>query len=95
VNAIDEAQVLARKIPGISDETLSRACCPHRRRSDVDLDTIGLQWLLVAQTKMSTTTAGELARIIYENKTAPRTGRWLRHQDRAGTDRQGRLRNGA
>ena len=33
-----------------------------------DVDTIGLQWLLVAQSKMSTTTAGDLARIIYENK---------------------------
>jgi hypothetical protein len=35
---------------------------------DDDVDTIGLQWLLVAQSKMSTTTAGELARTIYENK---------------------------
>ena len=35
---------------------------------DDDVDTIGLEWLLVAQSKMSTTTAGDLARIIYENK---------------------------
>jgi hypothetical protein len=35
---------------------------------DDDLDTIGLQWLLVAQSRMSTTTAGELARAIYEDK---------------------------
>src|SRR3979409_226103 len=35
---------------------------------DDDLDTIGLQWLLVAQSKMSTSTAGDLARTIYENK---------------------------
>jgi hypothetical protein len=39
VNAIDEAQVLARKIPGISDETLSRACCPHRRRFPTSIST--------------------------------------------------------
>ena len=36
---------------------------------DDDLDTIGLQWLLVAQSRISTGTAGELARIIYENKS--------------------------
>jgi hypothetical protein len=35
---------------------------------DDDLDTIGLQWLLVAQSRMSSTTAGDLARTIYENK---------------------------
>ena len=33
-----------------------------------DVDTIGLQWLLVAQSKLPTTTIGDLARIIYENK---------------------------
>jgi hypothetical protein len=36
---------------------------------DDDLDTVGLQWLLVAQSRMSTTTSGDLARIIYENKS--------------------------
>jgi hypothetical protein len=35
---------------------------------DDDLDTIGLQWLLVAQSRMSSATAGDLARTIYENK---------------------------
>jgi hypothetical protein len=65
VNAIDEAQVLARKIPGISDETLSTGMLSSSPQIPNDeLDTIGLQWLLVAQTKISTTTAGELARII-------------------------------
>ncbi len=33
-----------------------------------DIETIGLEWLLVAQSKLSTTTVGDLARIIYENK---------------------------
>src|SRR4029079_8206969 len=33
-----------------------------------DLDTVGLEWLLVAQSRLSTTTPSELARIIYENK---------------------------
>ena len=35
---------------------------------DDDVDTIGLQWLLVAQSKLSPTTAEHLARAIYENK---------------------------
>jgi len=33
-----------------------------------DLDTIGLQWLLVAQSRISTTNAADLARVVYENK---------------------------
>jgi hypothetical protein len=33
-----------------------------------DLDTVGLEWLLIAQSKLSTTTVSDLARIIYENK---------------------------
>jgi len=33
-----------------------------------DVDTIGLEWLLVAQSRLSTTTVSDLARIIYENK---------------------------
>src|SRR5260370_22414638 len=35
---------------------------------DDDISSIGLQWLLVAQSRISTTSAGELARTIYENK---------------------------
>ncbi|MEY9179799.1 hypothetical protein ABIG06_001423 [Bradyrhizobium sp. USDA 326] len=37
---------------------------------DDDLDTTGLECLLVAQSRMATSTAGELARTIYENKSA-------------------------
>jgi TRAP-type uncharacterized transport system substrate-binding protein len=71
LNAIDEAKALARKIPGISEETLSTGMLSSSPEiPDDDLDTIGLQWLLVAQSRMSTTTAGDLARIIYENKSA-------------------------
>ena len=33
-----------------------------------DLDTVALQWLLVAQSRLSTAIAGNLARAIYENK---------------------------
>ena len=34
-----------------------------------DLDTIGQEWLLVAQSRLPTATVADLARIIYENKT--------------------------
>jgi TRAP-type uncharacterized transport system substrate-binding protein len=69
VNAIDESKALARRNPGISEETLATGMLSSTTAiPDDDLDTIGLQWLLVAQSRMSTTTAGELARTIYENK---------------------------
>jgi TRAP-type uncharacterized transport system substrate-binding protein len=69
LNAIDESKALARRNPGISEETLAKGTLSSAPPiPDDDLDTIGLQWLLVAQSRMSTTTAGELARTIYENK---------------------------
>lgn len=71
LNAIDEAKTLARKFPGISDETLTAGTVSASPQiPNDDLDTIGLEWLLVAQSRMSPTTAGELARIVYENKSA-------------------------
>ena len=71
LNAIDEAKTLARKFPGISGETLTAGTLSTSPQiPDDDLDTIGLEWLLVAQSRMSPTTAGELARIVYENKSA-------------------------
>jgi TRAP-type uncharacterized transport system substrate-binding protein len=70
LNAIDEAKALERKIPGISEETLTTGMLSSSPEiPDDDLDTVGLQWLLVAQSRMSTTTSGDLARIIYENKS--------------------------
>lgn len=71
LNAIDEAKALARKFPGISSETLTAGTLSASPEiPDDDLDTIGLEWLFVAQSKMSVATAGELARIVYENKPA-------------------------
>jgi TRAP-type uncharacterized transport system substrate-binding protein len=68
LNAIDSAKALARKIPGISEETLSAGTVSAAPQiPDDDLDTIGLQWLLVAQSKMAISTATDLARVIYEN----------------------------
>jgi TRAP-type uncharacterized transport system substrate-binding protein len=70
LNAIDEAKAIARRIPGISSETLETGTLSSAPAiPDDDLDTIGLQWLLVAQSRISTGSAGELARIIYENKS--------------------------
>ncbi|MEY2395461.1 MAG: hypothetical protein QOF94_1806 [Acidobacteriaceae bacterium] len=69
LNAIDEAKALARRNPAISEETLAKGMLSSSPPvPDDDLDTIGLQWLLVAQSRMSSSTAGELARTIYENK---------------------------
>jgi TRAP-type uncharacterized transport system substrate-binding protein len=70
LNAIEAAKALARKFPGISEETVETGMLSSSPEiPDDDLDTIGLQWLLVAQSKMTTTTAADLARIIYENKS--------------------------
>jgi TRAP-type uncharacterized transport system substrate-binding protein len=69
LNAIDESKALARRNPGISEETMATGTLSSAPAiPDDDLDTIGLQWLLVAQSRMSTGTAGALARAIYENK---------------------------
>jgi TRAP-type uncharacterized transport system substrate-binding protein len=69
LNAIDESKSLARKNPAISEETLATGMLSSSPAiPDDDLDTVGLEWILVAQSKMSTGTAGELARTIYENK---------------------------
>lgn len=71
LNAIDEAKALARKFPGISAETLTAGTLSASPEiPDDDLDTIGLEWLLVTQSRMSVSTAGDLARIVYENKSA-------------------------
>jgi TRAP-type uncharacterized transport system substrate-binding protein len=70
LNAIDESKALARRNPGISEETLATGMLSSAPLiPDDDLDTIGLQWLLVAQSRMSSSTAEDLARTIYENKT--------------------------
>jgi TRAP-type uncharacterized transport system substrate-binding protein len=69
INAIDEAKALARRNPGLSEETLATGMLSSAPAiPDDDLSTIGLQWLLVAQSRMSTSIAGDLARTIYENK---------------------------
>ena len=52
LNAIDEAKAIARRIPGISSETLETGTLSSAPAiPDDDLDTIALQWLLVAQSR--------------------------------------------
>jgi TRAP-type uncharacterized transport system substrate-binding protein len=70
LNAIDAAKAMARKLPGITAETVETGMLSSSPEiPDDDVDTIGLEWLLVGQARMSTTTAGDLARVIYENKS--------------------------
>src|ERR1700712_5151472 len=69
LNAIDAAKALARKYPALSEETLSTGTLSAAPAiPDDDLTTVGLEWLLVAQSRLSTTTMSDLARLIYENK---------------------------
>jgi TRAP-type uncharacterized transport system substrate-binding protein len=69
INAIDEAAALNRRNPGIAEETLATGMLSSTPQiPDDDLDTVGLQWLLVAQATLPSNTAGDLARSIYENK---------------------------
>ncbi len=77
LNPIEEAKALAHKIPGVSEETVPAGMLSSSPEiPDDDVDTIGLEWLLVAQSRMSATAAGDLARLIYENKAqlAPNDG---------------------
>jgi TRAP-type uncharacterized transport system substrate-binding protein len=70
VNAIDAAKSVARKLPGVTDETVEAGMLSSSPEvPDDDVDTIGLQWLLVGQSKITTSTAVDLARVIYENKS--------------------------
>jgi hypothetical protein len=69
LNAIESAKAMARKYPAISEETIATGMLSASPAiPDDETETIGLQWLLVAQSKLSTTTVSDLARIIYENK---------------------------
>ena len=52
LNAIDAAKALASKYPALSEETMATGMLSAARQiPDEDLDTIGLEWLLVAQSK--------------------------------------------
>jgi len=70
LNAIDAAKPLTRKYPLLSEETIaSGTLSASPPLPEEDVETVGLQWLLVAQSTLSTATVSDLARIIYENKS--------------------------
>jgi len=69
LNAIDAAKALARKNPALSEETISAGMLSASPAiPEDDVETIGLEWLLVANSRLSAVTAGDIARTIYENK---------------------------
>ena len=69
LNAIDAAKPLTRKYPVLSEETIaSGTLSASPAIPEEDVETVGLQWLLVAQSTLPKATVSDLARIIYENK---------------------------
>jgi TRAP-type uncharacterized transport system substrate-binding protein len=70
LNAIEAAKLLTRKFPALSEETVeSGTLSSSPTIPEEDVDTVGLKWLLVTQSRMPTTTISELARLLYENKS--------------------------
>jgi len=69
LNPIEGAKLLTRKYPALSEETIeSGTLSSSPTIPEEDVDTVGLQWLLVTQSRMPNPTIAELARLIYENK---------------------------
>ncbi|MDO9560590.1 MAG: TAXI family TRAP transporter solute-binding subunit [Bradyrhizobium sp.] len=69
LNDISESKALVRRYPGLTEQTLTEGLLSSSPAiPGADIDTVGLQWLLVAQSRLSTAIAGNLARAIYENK---------------------------
>lgn len=69
LNPIESAKAIVRKYPALSEETVGTGMLSASPAlPEEDIDTVGLEWLLVAQSKLSTTTVSDLARVIYENK---------------------------
>jgi len=69
VNAIEAAKLLTRKYPALSEESVAAGTLSSSPSiPEEDVDTVGLKWLLVTQSRMPTTTISELARLLYENK---------------------------
>jgi TRAP-type uncharacterized transport system substrate-binding protein len=70
VTSIDEAPAIVRKVHGITDEKLELGLLSAAPvLPEDDLETIGLQWLLVTQSSLSEPKGTDLARIVLENKS--------------------------
>ncbi|MCW5704373.1 MAG: TAXI family TRAP transporter solute-binding subunit [Bradyrhizobium sp.] len=69
LNPIEAAKLLTRKYPALSEESIEAGTLSSSPSiPEDDVGTVGLQWLLVTQSRMPTSTIGELARLVYENK---------------------------
>jgi TRAP-type uncharacterized transport system substrate-binding protein len=69
LNPIEAGKRLTQKYPALSEETIeSGTLSSSPSIPEEDVDTVGLQWLLVTQSRMPNPTISELARLIYENK---------------------------
>ena len=69
LNDVNSAKALVRRNPALSEETIAAGTFSSSPAiPDEDISTVGLQWLLVASSRLSAVTAGDLARTIYENK---------------------------
>jgi TRAP-type uncharacterized transport system substrate-binding protein len=70
VTSIDEAPAIERKVHGMTDEKLELGLLSAAPvLPEDDLETIGLQWLLVTQSSLSEPKGTDLARIVLENKS--------------------------
>ena len=69
LNAIEAAKLLTRKYPALSEESIEAGTLSSSPAiPEEDVETVGLRWLLVAQSWMPASAIGELARLVYENK---------------------------
>jgi TRAP transporter TAXI family solute receptor len=67
---IGESKAMQLRIPGLFAETINAGLLSESPRTpDDDLDTVGLQRLLVARGKVADGKIGELMRVIFENKS--------------------------
>lgn len=70
LNPIAEAKAIERKIPGIFAETIEEGLLsPSPQIPDDDMQSIGLHWMLIAQSSLSEQKGSELARTVFENKS--------------------------
>lgn len=69
LNTLEAAKLLTRKYPALSEESVeSGTLSSSPAIPEEDVETVGLKWLLVAQSWMPASAIGELARLVYENK---------------------------
>jgi len=66
---IGESKAMQLRIPGLFAETINAGLLSESPRTpDDDLDTVGLERLLVVRGKVADSKVGELMRVIFENK---------------------------